>query len=209
MSDIARKIQGDNGDREPNDFYPTPERGTIELIKRIELYGIIWECACGDGAISRLLPENTISTDLIDRGYGQGGVDFLKTEKQVDWIITNPPFKLATKFARHAIRCSKNVALLVKIEFLGGVDRYKLFKEHPIKKIYVFSQRLNIYKSGIKTKNSTMFCFAWFIWERGYKGETTIDYIFTTKETPAKRSGGSKTKTQYELKIEEDEQARL
>lgn len=177
MIEQARKIQGDAGDREENDFYPTPPNATKELLKRIDLKGAIWECACGDGAISKLLPENTISTDLIDRGYGEGGIDFLQTKKQVDWIITNPPYKYATEFAKHSLECANNVALLLKIQFLEGVKRYDFFQENPPKDIYVFSNRLKIYKNGIKTNNSTMMCFAWFVWESGFKGKPTIDWI--------------------------------
>ena len=174
---LARKIQGDNGDREENDFYPTPERATQELLERIDLSGVVWECACGDGAISKLLPIDTISTDLIDRGYGEPNVDFLKTHKKVDWIITNPPYSLATEFAKHAMTCADNVAFLCKIQFLEGVKRHEFFKKYPPKKVYVFSSRLKIYKNGIKTNNSTMMCFAWFIWEKSFTGETTIGWI--------------------------------
>lgn len=183
---IARKIQGDNGDREVNDFYPTPPNATKELLKRISLSGSIWECACGDGAISKLLPKHTISTDLIYRGYGTGGIDFLSTSKKVDWIITNPPYKYATEFAKHALECSNNVAFLLKIQFLEGVKRYSFFQENPPKKVYVFSSRLKIYKNGIKQNNSTMMCFAWFIWEKGFKGETTIDWICPSIEKSLK-----------------------
>lgn len=176
-SSFARKIQGDNGDREENDFYPTPERATEELLKRIEVSGTVWECACGDGAISELLPKDTISTDLIDRGYGEPNIDFLKTTKKVDWIITNPPYSLATEFVKHALDCADNVAFLCKIQFLEGVKRHDFFIKHPPKKVFVFSSRLKIYKNGIKTNNSTMMCFAWFVWEKSFKGETTIGWI--------------------------------
>jgi hypothetical protein len=58
--------------------------------------GTIWEPACGDGAISKVLEAagyDVISTDLIDRGFGQGGVDFLKTTKALGRnIVTNPPY---------------------------------------------------------------------------------------------------------------------
>jgi hypothetical protein len=77
----------------------------------------------------------------------------------------------------HSLECANNVALLCKIQFLEGVKRYKFFKEHPPKMVYVFSSRLKIYKNGIETKNSTMLCFAWFIWEKGYSGKTTVDWI--------------------------------
>jgi hypothetical protein len=160
---IAQKISGSDGNRELNDFYPTPPNATYELLKRVSVSGTVWECACGDGAISKLLPDNTISTDLIYRGYGEGGIDFLETEMNVDWIITNLPYKDATKFVEHALKCSDNVAFLLKIQFLEGVKRNKLFLENPPKKVYVFSSRLKIYKNGIPSKNSSMMCFCWFV----------------------------------------------
>ncbi len=177
----ARKIQGDNGEREKNDFYPTPSIATEELLKRIRLDGVVWEPACGDGAISKILERELgyeiKSTDLVDRGYGIGGVDFLKEFDDVDWIITNPPYSLATEFAKHSLECARNVALLLKIQFLEGKNRYSFFKENPPKEVHVFSYRLNINKNGVSQKNSTMFCFAWFIWERGWKGTTNLNWI--------------------------------
>lgn len=67
--------------------------------------------------------------------------------------------------------------MLLKIQFLEGIKRYELFKTTPLKKVYVFSQRLKIYKKGVQQKNSTMMCFAWFVWEYGYEGEPIIDWI--------------------------------
>lgn len=177
----ALSIQGVSADREENDFYPTPPEGTQALIDRIKFTGTIWECACGDGAMSEVLKTigcPIISSDLIDRGYGETGIDFLMTYKAVDNIVTNPPFKYATAFAKHALECaSDKVALLVKIQFLESGKRYFLFRDSPLKEVMVFSDRLNIRKNGIKTDNGTMFCFAWFIWEHGYVGKPTISWI--------------------------------
>jgi 2-polyprenyl-3-methyl-5-hydroxy-6-metoxy-1,4-benzoquinol methylase len=61
------------GDREANDFYPTPESATLALLEKQTFEGDIWECACGDGAISKVLLNKgykVYSSDLIDRGYG-------------------------------------------------------------------------------------------------------------------------------------------
>ena len=176
---MAHSIQGVSSEREQDDFYPTPEVATIELLKREKFIGSIWECACGDGAISKVLPKENmiISTDLIYRGYGEGCTDFLATYKNVDNIITNPPYKYATEFAKHALECADKVALLMKIQFLEGVERYDFFNNGLLKKVYVFSRRLKIYKNGIKTNNSTMMCFAWFVWEKGHKEKPYIDWI--------------------------------
>jgi hypothetical protein len=58
-------------------YYPTPPRGARALLARESFKGVLWECACGDGAISRILEAagfEVISTDLVDRGYGRGGL---------------------------------------------------------------------------------------------------------------------------------------
>lgn len=78
------------------EFYPTPPEATRALLSVETFEGSIWEPACGDGAISKVLTEagyQVVSTDLIDRGYGAGGHNFLKsTEPLAKHIITNPPY---------------------------------------------------------------------------------------------------------------------
>ena len=62
-----------NGEREADDFYPTPPYAVEELLKREVFIGNIWECACGEGDISKVFKNKgfeVISTDLINRGYG-------------------------------------------------------------------------------------------------------------------------------------------
>lgn len=78
------------------EFYPTPPEATRALLSAEGFEGSIWEPACGDGAISKVLEAagyQVVSTDLIDRGYGAGGHDFLKSDKPLAKnIITNPPY---------------------------------------------------------------------------------------------------------------------
>lgn len=97
-------------EREPNDFYGTDPRAVRILMERLQVPKdmIIYECACGAGNLSKELESmgySVLSTDLIDRGYGTSGVDFLKVESIPDncMIITNPPYKYAYEFIRHAI----------------------------------------------------------------------------------------------------------
>jgi len=75
----VRGIIPDKANRERDDFYPTPPAGTRALLEVESFTGPIWEPACGDGAISKVLESaghQVISTDLIDRGYGTGGGRF-------------------------------------------------------------------------------------------------------------------------------------
>ena len=88
-----------NNDRIENDFYATPLDAIEDLIKYEKFDGKIWECSCGDGAISDPLIKagyDVYSSDLIDRGYGEVK-DFLTTNDKVDNIITNPPFNFSNR----------------------------------------------------------------------------------------------------------------
>lgn len=78
------------------EFYPTPPEATRALLSVEQFDGSIWEPACGDGAISKVLIEagyKVVSTDLIERGYAKGGYDFLKSSTPLAKnIVTNPPY---------------------------------------------------------------------------------------------------------------------
>jgi len=177
-----------NGEREKNDFYPTPKYATIELLKREKFSGNIWECACGEGDISKLLIKEgyqVYSTDLIDRGFGVGRVDFLKeglfqdTEMH-DNIITNPPYKHALEFVLQSKKQSINkIAMFLKTVFLESEKRKEMFLDtiFPLRTVYQFSKRVNPTKAGIKLKNSGMIAYAWYVWDKNYKGKPTIEWI--------------------------------
>ena len=166
------------GDRVDNDFYPTPEISTIKLLEKESFIGSIWECACGDGAISDPLIKagyDVYSSDLIDRGYGEVK-DFLTTNEKVDNIITNPPFNLATEFTLHGLNSiNKKMALLCKLSFLEGKKRASvLFNQDKLKKVLIFSRRLGFEKNG---KKGGLIAFAWFIYDVNYNGKPIIDWI--------------------------------
>jgi hypothetical protein len=165
-------------DRIKDDFYPTPVEATEKLLQQIKLDGDIWECACGDGAISKVLLQHgykVYSSDLIDRGYGVVNEDFLKSNLRSDNIITNPPFKLSLEFALHAMKLArKKVIFLHKLVFLESKKRNEqLFKLNKLEKVLIFSQRLPFkgYDKG------GLMCFAWFVFDVNYNGKATIDWI--------------------------------
>jgi hypothetical protein len=180
----VRMIGGDQGARQKDDFYPTPARG-IEALLSVESFdGDIWEPACGDGAISKVLEANgyrVASTDLVDRGYGETRIDFLmEYSPRARNIITNPPFKLAVPFVRKAVELSTGkVAMLLKIAFLEGIERSKLFSSTPLARVWVFSQRLAFVPGdgGRKLDGGGMMAFGWFVWEHGYTGKPTLGWI--------------------------------
>ena len=166
------------GDREANDFYPTPESATLALLEKQTFEGDIWECACGDGAISKVLLNKgykVYSSDLIDRGYGSSNVDFLQSNLKADNIVTNPPFNLSLEFALKALQCVRKKAVFFhKLVFLESKKRQQqLFKLNKLEKVFIIPGRLAF--KGYKTGG--LMCFAWFVFDVNYNGKPTIDWI--------------------------------
>ena len=175
--------------RQTEDFYPTHPAITQMLLEREELEGTIWEPACGRGDMSQVLIDrgyDVLSTDLIDRGYGEGGIDFLDDAQisrfgSVDNIITNPPFKLGTDFVLQAKKIARRkICIFNRTSFLEGVGRYDMWidKEFPLKNMYQFSSRVSFSKNEVNDQsyNGTV-SFSWFVFEKGYVGKPTIDWI--------------------------------
>lgn len=177
-------------EREINDYYATdPKALEIFLDKleedKFELHNDIWEPACGEGHLSKVLTKrghNVYSSDLVNRGYGWQS-DFLKvknTNLKLD-ILTNPPYKYAEKFVKKALETQANgyyTIMFLKIQFLEGQARKKLFEEYPPKYVYVNSKRqLCAMNGNFKKYKATAICYCWFIWEKGWKGEPRIRWI--------------------------------
>ena len=189
----SRSLVGDSVTRErvKNDYYATPFESTISLLENVKFDGDILESCIGGGHIATICKEYghcVIGYDLVYRGYqGTNIKDFLTLdiERKFDNMITNPPYKLAQEFLEKGMEVVKEdgkIAMFLKIQFLEGVKRKKMFEKYPPKEVLVFSKRQNPWRNGNPTDengkpwNSTM-CFAWFIWEVGYTGETIIKWI--------------------------------
>lgn len=178
-------------EREKDDYYATDPKALEIFLNRIDEDGVrlhknIWECACGEGHLSEVLKNRGYkvwSTDLIDRGYGSGNTDFLKSIPD-SWcgdILTNPPYKYAKEFVEKALevtRIGAYTVMFLKIQFLEGQGRRKLFKKHPPKYVYVNSVRQTCYLNGDMSKKlSSAACYCWFVWEKGFIGEPIIRWI--------------------------------
>lgn len=173
-------------DRQISDFYATDPKSLITLLETgIKLNHKIWEPCCGQGHLSEVLKANGYevkSTDLVDRGYGTGDVDFLyEYEKWDGDILTNPPYGIAQKIVEHALDLileGNKVVMFLKLTFLEGKSRRKMFDENPPKNIYVFSERQVCAMNGDFTQcDGSAVCYAWFEWIKGYKGKPEITWI--------------------------------
>lgn len=164
------------------DFYPTPKWATYALIDNEPFKGDIWECACGDGAMSGVLSEasnSVTSSDLYDRGFGETGHDFLTTDRQYRNIITNPPFNSAEGFVATALNQAQDkFALLLRLAFLEGANRSRtIFHRHPPSRVWVFSERITFYPKGAKIAGSGTTAYAWFVWDKNHTGQTELAWF--------------------------------
>lgn len=174
------------GEREKNDYYATDPIAAEELLKIEPELDNIWECACGEGHLAKIFAKVGklgTATDLIDRGYGFGNIDFLGQ----DWewagdIVTNPPYKIAQSFVEKSLNSvskGRKVCMFLQLRFAEGQKRGLLFKQNPPKVIYVSSSRINCAKNGDFKKygNASAIAYAWFVWEKGYTGDTIIKWF--------------------------------
>lgn len=171
-----------NADLNGPDFFPTPKWATHALMESEIFHGPIWECACGDGAMSQVIEQyspEVESSDLYDRGYGDVGVDFLSTQRKFANIITNPPYNSAQGFVSEAVRqATDKFALLLRLAFLEGANRAKtVFSETPPSRLWVFSERITFYPKGVKRAGSGTTAYAWFVWDKSHSGVTELRWL--------------------------------
>lgn len=185
-SQAVRAVNQRNKDAEENDYYATEPRAVELLLEKEQFDHIIWEPACGEGHISKVLKAHGYevhSTDLIDRAFGDGTEDFLAHDNalplSVD-IITNPPYKFAREFVEKALTIvaeGHKVAMFVKLTFLEGQARRELFRRYPPKAVYVSSARLECGKNGVFTGSGSAVAYCWIVWQKGHQGPTHLKWI--------------------------------
>lgn len=173
------------------DFFPTPPwatRALFEALSWTRPRRACWEPACGLGHMSDVLTEFFYEVRMSDvHPYGHGevasfvgdGPDVAKGCQPCDWVVTNPPFKLASEFALRALQeASEGVALLVRTAWLEGGDRYtNLFGVHPPWMIAQFSERVPMCKGRWDPAGSTATAYCWVVWRIGHQGDTRFTWV--------------------------------
>lgn len=166
------------------DDFPTQPWGTRALMEHVlrpnfHLGQMCWEPAANRGYMARPLMEYFARvrwTDIFDYGWhAQECVhDFLSPEEvpfTPDWIITNPPFRLAEQFIDKASSKARvGCAMLVRTSFLESVGRYeRLFNVNPPTIVAQFVERLPMVRGRVDRKASTATSYAWLVWVCGEK----------------------------------------
>lgn len=158
-------------DRNKTDFYATPPEVTVALLDflesegQIEPFDLIWEPANGSGAMEQVMLDRgyaVLGTDLNPQTPGRDSIDFLQSNLECDWIITNPPFSKATEFITHALELGKPCAFLLKSQFWHAKSRLDLFREHPPAYVLPLTWRPD-FLYGAKSGSPTMEVL-WTVW---------------------------------------------
>ncbi len=189
MPDVTYNLNGGfkptikrSADLDGPDFFPTPKWATFALIDNEKFVGDIWECACGDGAMSAVLSETGCvmrSSDLYDRGFGESGIDFLAARSRAANIVTNPPYNAAEGFVANGTKlASRKFALLLRLAFLEGANRANtIFSRVPPARVWVFSERITFYMKGAKQAGSGTTAYAWFVWDKDASSGTELKWF--------------------------------
>ena len=182
-------------ERQVDDYYATDPIAIDKLAEVFHIPEYVWECACGEGHLSRRLIEKghiVMSSDLADRGYGNVRYDFLTEEHLPEFmigedccILTNPPYKYATEFAEHALELlpmSQPCILLLKTTALEGKKRWeRLYRKGYLHEVYQFIDRLLCAKNGdfqtMIDGGGSAVSYAWFVFRKTPCKNTVMKWI--------------------------------
>lgn len=175
--------------RAPYEFYPTPPEATRALLSVEDFDGSIWEPACGEGHIAEVLVRagyEVVSTDLIQRGYGQGDIDFLREQTpRAKHIVTNPPYGrgLGDAFVRKALELTAitggNVAMLLNLSSLCHPTRHDLWVSHPPTVIYALDELVcwPEGRPGLARATTASHRYSWVVWKPGHTGRPAFWWL--------------------------------
>ena len=185
-----RAIHVSGYERKGRDFYATPSRVTEALLRHVRFRGPIWEPCCGDGAMSTVLGAHgheVVSTDIVDRGFGTPGVDFLACRtvpENCRSIVTNPPYgdtgsqigqskspAAMLGFLQHAMTLTQTVqgqlALLVRLQWIAGKRAAEMMSAGPFSAVIVLTKRIQWFEMGEQT-NTAQHHHAWVVFDHAH-----------------------------------------
>jgi hypothetical protein len=171
-----------------DDLYETPAEAVHALLRVESFPEIVWEPACGPGAIVQVLRSvghRVYATDLVNHGCpdSESGIDFLMEHgapTYIGAIVTNPPFKLAGEFVAHALQLGvPKVAMLLRLAFLESERRRAILDGGLLARVHVFRNRLPMmHRDGWDgPRASSSLSFAWFVWGSTHRGPTELNRI--------------------------------
>ena len=173
--------------RDTDDWYVEPEWVSERLFELEKFEGAIWDSACGLGRIvasARYAGLIAHGSDVVVRTEQHlGPIDFLKCTKP--WgpnIVSNPPFKHAEAFVKHALGLAeRKVAMLLPANWVQGDKRSRWLEQTPLARVYFITPRPSmppgaVVAAGGKPGNGTT-DYCWMVWQRGRVGPADIRWL--------------------------------
>lgn len=204
----AAVMQQRNEPHDSLDDFPTPPWAARALCEALVARGELlaeqhaWEPACNRMHLAGVLGEyfqHVLATDIHDYGDARQDAvcDFLINWAQdapdVDWIITNPPFRLGADFIRQGLAMARRgVAVFVRSAFVEGVDRWNtIFRDTPPALVMPFVERVVLWRgvllnpdlrvcrdgSGRAEKPTTATAYCWLVWQKEHHGPAEHSWI--------------------------------
>lgn len=182
-------------ERQNEDFYATDPVATEWLLKLENIHDVVIDNSVGEGDLMFPIIKSgrkVIGFDVVNRFSQHPGFEF-RNENWLEFnpnklinadVIFNPPYKLAQEFVEHSINLveeGRKVCAFLKLQFLEGKKRKELFEKYPPKIVYVSSSRILCAKNadftGMREAGGSAVAYCWYVWEKGYKGETLIKWF--------------------------------
>ena len=156
---------GKNADINKNDIVFTPDWLACVICSMFPIRGSVLEPCKGQGAFLKYLPINTEWCEITENR------NYYDYNKEVDWIVTNPPYSDFDRFLAHSFALADNIVLLLPLA--------KMFKSMgTIKAILNYGGMVSIH---VLPASKAGFPFGFpcgvFYLRRGYKGDTEINLL--------------------------------
>lgn len=199
-------------ERQAEDYYATPPEEVENILwqlkyDRNENWNILEPCCGGGHMVEGILDyfnnANICATDIkqrensylqshkdnfVEYGYGEE-YDFLSEEYPdvtTDFVIMNPPFKVATPFILHGLDIAKEALIVFgRTKLVETKGRYEeIFSKYPPTDIYQYIDRVACAKNGDFENTNGIEAHAWFIWNKKVmkeKYDTKFHWLWSAK----------------------------
>lgn len=199
---LYNKYDKNHKERNKLDYYATPTAEVINILEEIEpnfMNKSILEPCIGGGHMANGIEEyiyklgyiekvQLIGTDIRNRGYENEiwelycgpEYDFFSDDypfNDIDWIVMNPPYSVIEPFTIRALEIAKKgVIMLARLQFLEGEGRFdNILQYNPPTDVYVYVDRIQCWKDGLKPEGSSAQAYAWFVWDREKNNDILVE----------------------------------
>ena len=199
---LYNKYDKNHKERNKLDYYATPTVEVINILEEIEPNFInksILEPCIGGGHMANGIEEyiykqgyiekvQLIGTDIRNIGYENDiwelycgpEYDFFSDDypfDDIDWIVMNPPYSVIEPFTIRALEIAKKgVIMFARLQFLEGEGRFdNILQYNPPTDVYVYVDRIQCWKDGLKPEGSSAQAYAWFVWNREKNNEYLVE----------------------------------